>query len=109
MNVISKIKQFCFCESNRLPYFRVDPTATDKSQQNRNKKTFINDMKIVSKYFKPWNLRIKSLVLKEISDDQQAIYEEDIEITIEKYQNEVALNKRKLCYDALTLKVNFIF
>ncbi len=108
MSVISKIKQFCFYEVKRQPYFRLenDQSSSANSQKNRNKLTFGHDMKILSKYFKPWNLRIKSLVLKEIGHDQQPLYEEDVEIVIERYQTEeVVVNKRKLAYDALCLKV----
>jgi len=62
------------------PYFRLenDQSSSANSQKNRNKLSFGHDKKIISKYFKPWNLRIKSLVLREIGQDQQPLYEQDI-------------------------------
>lgn len=71
----------------------------------------LHDLRILSKYFKPWRLRIKSLVLQEITEDQEAIYiEDDIDITIERFQEsglteDPNTKKRKKAFEALCMKV----
>lgn len=113
MTVISKIKQFVFCETKRNPHFPLNPenNKSARFQQLRNRRTFLHDLRILSKYFKPWRLRIKSLVLQEITEDQEAIYiEDDIDITIERFQEsglteDPNTKKRKKTFEALCLKV----
>ncbi len=115
MPVFSKILKFEFCEKIRLPYFQQHNASnidSERKRRDRNRKTFLNDLKTFSKYFKPWKLRIKSVVLKEIGEDQQSLLEErerdSIDITIESAVTEDFIaNKRKLHYDALCLKVNY--
>ena len=110
-NVISKIKEFSFCERKRKPYFGVSDesdgllNSSSRTRRFENRKTFINDLKIVNKYFKPWNLSIKSVLLKEGTEDQQTLIRE-INLEIEKNDIEDVIdNKRKISFDALILKV----
>jgi hypothetical protein len=113
MTVVSKIKQFIFCEKARHPHFPLNPQHNNKArfQQIKNRKTFIHDMRILSKYFRPWRLRIKSLVLQEVREDQHSIYiEDEIDITVERFQDlqlteDPATKKRKKAFEALCLKV----
>jgi len=115
MTIVSKIKQFVFCEKARHPHFPLSPEDNKKSrfQQHKNRKTFIHDMRILSKYFRPWRLRIKSLVLQEVREDQQSIYvDEDIDIIVERFEDvqlaeDPVTKKRKKAFEALCLKVCF--